>query len=458
MAWQVVIAGGGFGGFYAARALERLLPAQSAHVTLVNEANFLLYTPLLPGAAGATLDPRHVVVPLRSQLRCTDLVIGRVTGAEPSAGTLAVQRIDGEHLELRYDQLIVALGSVSRTLPIPGLAEHATGLKSLSDATALRNQLLSCLDIAESLEDPVRRAEYLGFVFVGAGYAGVEGLAELQDFAVQAIEMYPRCRAQGMRWVLVEARERIMQEVPTSLSEFAEQELRGRGIEVRTQTTLAEVTERGVALAGGESVPARTVVWTAGVKPSPVVSRLGLPLDAEGRLLVDRTMRVAEDPAGGTPPAGPSRAGDEEDPVGAPSATYPPRRAGVWAIGDCAAVPDASRPGKSCPPTAQHAIRQGRLVARNVAATLSGGQTRAFRYKTKGVVAELGRNKAVAITLGIRWRGFPAWLIARTYHLLLMPGFGRRLRLLVDWNVALLFGRDASAPGRLGSPTPLEHD
>ncbi len=434
MAWQVVIAGGGFGGFYAARALERLLPSQSAHVMLVNESNFLLYTPLLPGAAGATLDPRHVVVPLRSQLRRTDLMIGSVTGADPARGVLGVRRIDGENLELGYNHLIVALGSVSRTLPIPGLAEHATGLKSLSDATALRNQLLNCLDIAESIEDPVRRSEYLGFVFVGAGYAGVEGLAELQDFAAQAIELYPRCRAQGMRWVLVEARSRIMQEVPQSLSEFAEAELRGRGIEVRTATTLVAVSERGATLSTGQEIAARTVVWTAGVKPSPVVAQLGLPLDREGRVLADSTMRV-DHPAG---------------------ASAEQQANLVWAIGDCAAVPDAGRPGEVCPPTAQHAIRQGRLVAKNIAATLSGGKPRPFRYRTKGVVAELGRNKAVAITLGVRWSGFPAWLIARTYHLLLMPGLGRRLRLLVDWNVALAFGRDASAPGRLGSPTPLE--
>jgi NADH:ubiquinone reductase (H+-translocating) len=437
MAWQVVIAGGGFGGFYAARALERLLPAQSAHVTLVNDANFMLYTPLLPGAAGATLDPRHVVVALRSQLRHTDLVIGRVSGADPAACTLGVDRIDGEHLELAYDQLIVALGSVSRTLPIPGLAEHAIGLKSLSDATALRNQVLACLDIAESLEDPAARAEYLGFVFVGAGYAGVEGLAELQDFAAQAIELYPRCAAQGMRWILVEAKERIMQEVPPSLSEFAEDELRRRGIEVRTDTTLLELSDRAARLSDGETIPARTSVWTAGVKPSPVVARLGLPLDREGRVLVDREMRVDTRSLA----ASPSRTGAQ-----------------VWAIGDCAAVPDASRADQPCPPTAQHAIRQGRLVARNVAATLGGDRPRPFRYRTKGVVAELGHNQAVAITLGIRWRGLPAWLIARTYHLLLMPGLGRRLRLLVDWNVALLFGRDSSSPGRLGDPTPLAED
>lgn len=444
MTWQVVIAGGGFGGFYTARALERLLPAQSAHVTLVNDANFMLYTPLLPGAAGATLDPRHVVVPLRSELRCTDLVIGQVAGADPASRTLAVQRIDGQHVQLAYDHLVVALGSVSRTLPIPGLAQHAIGLKSLSDATALRNQVLRCLDIAESLDDPALRAEYLGFVFVGAGYAGVEGLAELQDFAVQAIELYPRCRSEGMRWVLVEARDHIMQEVPTSLSEFAERELRGRGIEVRTATTLQQLDERSAVLSDGERIATRTLVWTAGVKPSPAVARLGLPLDGEGRIVVDRTMRVSM----GEPVVG--AAGVDEGST---------RRAGhVWAIGDCAAVPDASRPGQPCPPTAQHAMRQGRVVAANIAASMGAGRVRPFRYRTKGVVAELGSNRAVAITFGIRWRGLPAWVVARTYHLLLMPGLGRRLRLLADWNVALLFGRDASSPGRLGSPTPLEHD
>jgi len=427
MAWEIVIAGGGFGGFYAARALERLLPANSARVTLVNEANFMLYTPLLPGAAGATLDPRHVVVPLRSQLRRTDFVIGAVTGADPAQRTLGVKRIDGEQIDLDYDQLVVALGSVSRTLPIPGLAEHASGLKSLSDATALRNRVLSCMDIAESLEDPAKRAEYLGFVFVGAGYAGVEGLAELQDFAAQAIDLYPRSRAEGMRWVLVEAKDRIMQEVPKGLSEFAARELRARGIEIRTETTIKEITERHATLSDGERIPARTVVWTAGVKPSPAVGRLNLPTDPGGRVIVDRTMRVE---------------GHEH----------------VWAIGDCAAVPDPARKGQPCPPTAQHAVRQGRLVARNVVATLGNGRVRPFRYRTKGVVAELGDTEAVALTLGVRWHGLPAWFIARTYHLLLMPGMGRKLRLLMDWNVALLFGRDTSAPGRLGSPTPLAGD
>ncbi|HEY2632374.1 MAG TPA: NAD(P)/FAD-dependent oxidoreductase [Solirubrobacteraceae bacterium] len=421
---RIVIAGGGFGGFYAARSLERI-SSISVCVTLVNDANFMLYTPLLPGAAGATLDPRHVVMPLRSQLHATDLLIGGVTGLDADRRMLGVRRIDGEWLELPYDHLLVSLGSISRMLPIPGLAEYAIGLKSLSDATALRNQVLTCLDIAESLQDPALRAEYLSFLFVGAGYAGLEGLAELQDFATQAIQLYPRCRAEGMRWVLVEARERIMTEVPLSLSAFAARELLGRGIEIKTNTTLLSLTANRATLSDGETIPARTLVWTAGVQPSPVVSSLGLPLDRSGRIVTDREMRVCGHP-------------------------------GVWAIGDCAAVPDSARPGQPCPPTAQHAIRQARLVAQNIASTLHGGPVRPFRYRTAGVVAELGHNKAVAITLGVRWRGLPAWIIARTYHLLLMPGLGRKLRLLVDWNVALLFGRDPSSPGRLGTPTPLQ--
>ncbi|HXC45108.1 MAG TPA: NAD(P)/FAD-dependent oxidoreductase [Solirubrobacteraceae bacterium] len=421
---RIVIAGGGFGGFYAARALERTPTLGGARVTLVSDANFMLYTPLLPGAAGATLDPRHVVVPLRSQLRRSELLIGSVTGATPETRMLQVRRSDGERIELGYDHLLVALGSVSRALAIPGLAEYAIGLKSLSDATALRNKVLDCLDIAESIEDPALRGEYLGFVFVGAGYAGLEGLAELQDFAAQAIELYPRCAAQGMRWALVEARGRIVPEVPASLSSFAARELRARGIEIHTSTTLASLSEHEAVLSSGERIPARTLVWTAGVQPSPAVASLGLPLDESGRILSDRQLRV-------------------------------PAHSGVWAIGDCAAVPDPARPGHPCPPTAQHAIRQGQLAAANIVAALDDRPPRPFRYRTAGMVAELGHNKAVAITLGLRWRGLTAWLIARTYHLLLMPGFGRKLRLLVDWNVVLLFGRDVSSPGRLGSATPL---
>jgi NADH:ubiquinone reductase (H+-translocating) len=424
---RIVIAGGGFGGFYAARSLQRAGLDRGARVTVVNETNFMLYTPLLPGAAGGTLDPRHVVVPLRSQLKQADLMVGQVTGADPERQRLGVRRKDGAEVELGYDHLVVALGSISRTLPIPGLAEHGIGLKSLGDATGLRNRVLGCLDIAESLESEQARAEYLSFVFVGAGYAGLEGLAELQDFAGQALRNYPHCKAQGMRWLLVEAQDRIMGEAPPSLSAFAAKELEARGIEIATRTTLEAVDARGAVLSNGARVRTRTVVWTAGVRPSPAVASLRMPLDKTGRIPTDRAMRV----------------------LGRP---------GVWAIGDCAAVPDPARRGQACPPSAQHAIRQGKLVAKNIRASLEGHDAKPFHYRTKGVVAELGNNKAVAITLGVRWRGLPAWLIARTYHLMLMPGLGRKLRLLADWNIALLFGRDASSPGVLGTPGPLEAD
>jgi NADH:quinone reductase (non-electrogenic) len=425
MAWNVVIAGGGFGGFYAARTLERTMPPNSTRITLVSDVNFMLYTPLLPGAAAGTLEPRHVVVPLREVLDRTDLRIGTILDADPSRNVLRIAALEGHVEDLRYDQLVVAVGSVSRTLPVPGLAEHGIGFKSLPDAIELRNRLLRTLDAAETLDDPEVRRQWLTYVFVGAGYAGLEGLAELQDFAADAIERYPRCRTQGMRWILVEASDRVMPEITPDLADFAVRELRGRGIEIRTNTTLDELTETTARLSDGEVVPTRTCVWTAGVRPHPVVGRLGLPLNERGRIRVDRTMRVDG-------------------------------HANVWAIGDAAAVPDPAKDFKApCPPTCQHALRQGRRVARNVAATLGTGAVKPFDYKTLGVFVDMGQRQAVASTVGIRWRGTPAWLLARTYHLAMMPGFKRKARLLVDWNVQLLFGRDLSELGQLGHPAAL---
>jgi NADH dehydrogenase len=425
MAWHIVIAGGGYGGLYTARALERKLPPNSARITLVNDTNFFLFTPLLPGAAGGTLEPRHVVVPIREALKRSDLRLGSVVGARPDDNALEVKAFDGHVEDLHYDFLVVALGSVSRTLPIPGLAEHAVGFKTLPEAIALRNHVVRCLEIAETHEDPGEREPYLNFVFVGAGYAGVEGLAELQDFASDIIERYPRCRVQGMRWVLGERQGRIMPEVPPSLSDFAERELRRRGIEVYTDTSLEGVTATSATLSDGQVIATRTVVWTAGVKPHPVVERLGLPL-VRGRIATDRYCQV-------------------------------PGRDNVWAVGDAAAVPDPMKRRKEAsPPTAQHGMRQGKVAAHNVAAALGRGRKRSFNYRTLGVFVDMGRRQAVAQTVGIRWRGTFAWLLARTYHLGLMPGFGRRVRLLVDWNVGLLFGRDAAELGQLGHPPRLE--
>jgi NADH dehydrogenase len=424
MAWNVVILGGGFGGLYAARKLERVLPRHAAKITIVTDVNFMLYTPLLPGAAAGTLEPRHVVVPLREHLRDTDLLLGHVTGADPERREVYVTAAEGDERRIEYDQLIVAVGSISRTLPIPGLREHAIGFKTLSDAIALRNHMLNMLERAESVDDDDARRALLTYVFVGAGYAGLEGLAELQDFAADVVDLYPRSRVTGLRFVLVEARDRVMPEISADLAAFATAELRRRGIEVRTSTTVERISADSVELSDGEVVPCRTVAWTAGVRPHPVVADLGLPLDENSRIVVDRTMRVQG-------------------------------RSDVWAIGDAAAVPDPARPGQPTPPTCQHALRQGRRVAENVTAALGGGKPKPFTYKTLGVFVDMGHQKAVAETVGIKWRGFPAWFIARTYHLIMMPGFKRQLRLMVDWTVDLLFGRDTSELGQLGHPPKL---
>jgi NADH dehydrogenase len=426
MANRILILGGGFGGLYAARALERALPAHSAKVTLINDTNFMLYTPLLPGAGGASLEPRHVVVALRKRLPATEVRCAHVVSADPARREVTIESFDSEQVVLGYDHLVVALGSTSRTLPIPGLAEHALGFKTLAEAIALRNRVLQCLERAEDCEDDAERAAYLTFAFVGAGYAGLEGIAELQDYAQSVLDFYPRARLHGTRWLLVEARDRVMPEVSESLAAFATRELQSRGLEIRTSTTVERLEEHSLTLSDGERVPTRTVAWTAGVKPVPAVARLGLSLDKGGRILTSSELRAD---------------GHEN----------------VWAVGDAAAIPDPARPGQPCPPTAQHAMRQGRLAARNIAAELgAGGKVKPFRYKTMGVFVDLGRHKAVAETLGLHWRGFPAWFISRSYHVLLMPGIARRARLIADWTIGLVFGREAAEVGQIGHPPQLE--
>ncbi|HZH23860.1 MAG TPA: NAD(P)/FAD-dependent oxidoreductase [Solirubrobacteraceae bacterium] len=426
MAHDVLILGGGFGGLTAARRLERKLPPQSAKVTLVNDVNFMLYTPLLPGAAGGTLEPRHVVVPLREQLQRTDLHLGTVLGADPDRRSVRVRSLGGRESELPYDQLIVALGSTSRTLPIPGLAEHALGFKTLPEAIALRNRMVQTLEQAELTHDEAARHALLTYVFVGAGYAGLEGAAEMQDFAADLVQRYPRSRLHGLRFVLVEVKDRVMTEIQPDLAAFASAELRRRGMEIHTSTTIERVGPDSVELSSGEIVPARTVVWTAGVKPHPVVAQLGLPLGEGGRIVADRFCAV-------------------------------PGRPGVWAIGDAASVPDPANKGNPSPPTAQHVLRQAKVAADNAVHALAGEpqRRRAFRYRTLGVFVDMGRHQAVASTLGIKWRGFPAWFLARTYHLALMPGTARRARLVTDWTTGLLFGRDSAELGQLGHPAGL---
>jgi NADH:quinone reductase (non-electrogenic) len=422
MAWNVVIAGGGFGGAAAARELERTMPRQSARLVLVNETNFALYTPFLPEAAAGTLEPRHVVTPLRELLQRTYLRIGRIVGHDPEAKTVLLRAKYGETETLPYDQLLLSLGSVSRVLPIPGLAEHAVGFKSLADAIYLRNHVVETLEEANATDDPGRREEMLTYVFVGGGYAGLEALAELQDFAADAIESYPRARLHGMRWVLVEASDRVLPEIDAELAAYALRELRGRGIDIRLQTTLEEVTADSARLSSGEVLPTKTVVWTAGVAPAPILRELNLPLDERGRVPVDEHLRV--------------RGLDS-----------------VWAIGDCAAAPDPR--GGVCPPTAQHAVRQGPVAARNIAAELGLGTARPFEYRGEAAFVNLGRYKAVGRIGERTFRGFPAWWLARTYHMSQIPGAARKARAVLDWTASLPFRRDISEVGSIGHPKPL---
>jgi NADH dehydrogenase len=422
MAWNVVIAGGGFGGAAAAHELERVMPKQAARLALVNETNFALYTPFLPEAAAGTLEPRHVVTPLREMLKRTYLRIGAIVGHDPEAKTVTLRAKYGETETMPYDQLLLALGSTSRVLPVPGLAQHAVGFKSLADAIFLRNHVVETLEEANATEDPRRREELLTYVFVGGGYAGLEALAELQDFAADAMDSYPRARLHGMRWVLVEASDRVLPEIDRELADYALRELRGRGIDIRLQTTLEEVTADSARLSNGEVLPTRTVVWTAGVKAQPILAELNLPLDERGRVPVDSYLRVQ----------------------GMNS---------VWAIGDCAAAPDPR--GGICPPTAQHAVRQGPVAARNIAAELGIGSPRPFEYRSEASFVNLGRYKAVGRIGDRTFRGFPAWWMARTYHMSQIPGAARKFRAVLDWTAGLPFRRDIAEVGTIGKPKPL---
>ena len=390
--------GGGFAGAYVAR----LLGERGA--TIVSPENFMLFTPLLPEAASGTLEPRHTVVPLRAMCPHAELLLGAATAVDLDARTATIATDAGEQL-VHWSDLVLALGAVPRTVPVPGLAEHGRSFKSLGEAIALRNHVLRELEAADGELDEAALRERLTFVFVGAGYAGVEALAELSDLADDAIRFYPGLRDTPRRWVLVDAAPKILPDIPSRLGDYAARELEKRGVEIHVGTTLASVSEREVVLGDGTRIPARTLVWTAGVRPHPLLREIGLPLDETGRVEVDRFLRVR---------------GHEH----------------VWALGDCARVPN-TRAELPDPPTCQHALRQSRRLAKNIL-----GEPQPYGYRMLGQVATLGRYKGIADVLGIRLRGFPGWFVTRSYHLYQLPLLSRKLRVVVDWTVALLFKRD----------------
>jgi NADH dehydrogenase len=419
---RVVILGAGFAGSYVARYLGKR--RDRVEVTLIDPRNYMLYTPLMAEAASGTVEPRHAVVPVRVMCPHADLILGRATAVDAARRSVSVETIAGGRTEIEYDSLVVALGGISRTVSVPGLGEHAVGFKTLAEAIQLRNRVLQQLELASATTDPAARRRHLTFVFVGGGYAGVEALAELEDLVNDAASRYPNLRGVPRRWVLVEAAGRILAELPPTLARYATRQLELRGIEIRMNTTLTEVDEVGATLSTGERVPAATVVWTAGVRPNPLVAEIGVGADPTGRLEVNGHLRVRG-------------------------------RRDMWSLGDAAAVPNPATPGHLDPPTCQHALRQARRLAANLIASLDGEPERTYRYRMMGQVATLGQHKGVAEVLGLRLHGWPGWWVTRTYHLYQLPLPSRKLRVVSDWTVGLFFRRDVVELGSLGNETRL---
>ncbi|MEQ3550214.1 NAD(P)/FAD-dependent oxidoreductase [Pseudonocardia nematodicida] len=402
---RVLVVGAGFAGLYAARGLERLLPGDTAELTLVSPRNYFLYSPLLPDVTAGIVEPRHIAVPLHQVLRRTRIVIGRVTTVDVAARTLQVDT--GE--TLGWDRLVLTPGSVTRQFDVPGVPERAHGVKTLGEARYLRDHLLGELDRADALppgSDGERR-ERLGVVAVGAGYSSTEVVAQLQRMVDAVSARWERVRPGDVRWTLVDVADSVLPELGPRLGRAALDVLRRRGVDVRLGVTVASADDHAVTLTDGAVVPARTLVWGAGVVANPLVGSLGLPTE-KGRLVVDARLRVP-----GTP--------------------------GVWAAGDAAAVPDltadqgAGGRARVTPPTAQHALRQGCALARNVAASLGVGRSRDYRHHDLGLVADLGGRDALARPLGIPLTGLPAKVVTRGYHLFALPDTASAVRVAGDW-------------------------
>lgn len=422
---RILILGGGYVGMYTALGLQKKLRLNEASVTVVDPQPHMTYQPFLPEAAAGSIDPRSVVVPLRPVLRRCHVVTARVTSIEHARKMVTVEAIDGHIEKIGYDVLVVALGSVARLLPIPGLAEHGISFKTIGEAIFLRNQVLSRMDLAASTLDPQLRKRLLTFTFVGGGFAGIESLAELEDMARHATRYYENIEPEDMRWVLVEAAGRVLPEVRDSLGVWTVEQLEKRGIEIYLSTTAKSFENGHVILSDGTEFDSDTIVWNAGVKANPVLSSSDLPLDQRGRVVCTASMQVEG-------------------------------MAGVWAAGDNAAVPDLSRtkedPNATCAPNAQHAVRQSKLLSRNIMTAIRGGQPKDYYHKNVGSVASLGIRKGVADTYDVKVKGYPAWLMHRAYHVSRMPTLNRKIRIQLDWLVSGLFKREVVSLGQINDP------
>jgi NADH:ubiquinone reductase (H+-translocating) len=423
---RILIAGGGYVGMYTALRLQKKLRselrAKTVEIVVVDPRSYMTYQPFLPEAAAGSLEPRHVVVPLRRVLKGCEVLTGRVESVDHSRRVARLTPKRGEPYDLTYEVIVLASGSIARTLPIPGLAELGIGFKQVEEAIALRNKVLDKMDIATTITDHAARRALLTFVFVGGGYAGIEALAELEDMANYATRYYPELSKGDLRFVLVEATGRILPEVGDKLGEYTVEELRKRRIDVRLNTRLESCVGGHIVLSDGEEFDAETLVWTAGVKANPMNTRTDLPVDDRGRLLCKADLRVE---------------GIE----------------GAWGAGDGSAVPDLTGPpGALCSPSAQHAVRQAKVLGDNIVRVLNGRTTSAYIHKHVGSVASLGLHKGVAQVYGIKLRGFPAWFMHRTYHVSRVPTLNRKIRVVLDWTLALFFKRDVVSLGSLQRP------
>ncbi|MCX4576007.1 NAD(P)/FAD-dependent oxidoreductase [Streptomyces sp. NBC_01571] len=428
---RILIVGGGYVGMYTALRLQRKLKPElkrgEVELVVVSPDPYMTYQPFLPEAAAGSISPRHVVVPLRRVLDRCRIVIGEVRSIDharrtATLSTLATEEGAGTE-QLTYDELVLAPGSISRALPIPGLADFAIGFKTVEEAIGLRNHVIEQMDIASSTRDPAIRDAALTFVFVGGGYAGVEALGELEDMARYTARYYHNIEPADMKWILVEASDRILPEVGEEMGTYTITQLRRRNIDVRLKTRLDSCADRIAVLSDGARFPTRTVVWTAGVKPHPVLAASDLPLNERGRLKC--TPRLSVD---GTPHA--------------------------WAAGDAAAVPDvtAAETGKETAPNAQHAVRQAGVLGDNIAHSLRGEPLETYSHKYVGSVASLGLHKGVAHVYGRKLKGYPAWFMHRVYHLSRVPTFNRKARVLAEWTLAGLFKREIVSLGSLEHP------
>ncbi|NUT33040.1 MAG: NAD(P)/FAD-dependent oxidoreductase [Hamadaea sp.] len=429
---RILVVGAGHVGLYAALRLSRKLSSREAEVIIVDPQPHMTYQPFLPEAAAGNISPRHSVVPIRRELKKCKIVAGEVTKVLHSAKIATVRPYVGPQLELEYDHIIVAPGSVSRTLPIPGLRETGVGFKTIGEAIWLRNHVLDRLDVAASTTDPAVRSRALTFVFVGGGFAGIEALAEMEDMVRDAINRYyPELDPADTRWVLVEAAKRILPEVGPEMGAYTVVQLTKRGIDVRLDTRLESCVDGNVKLSDGDEFPTDTLVWTAGVKPSPMIEATDLPRNQRGAVTCLPTLQVVD--------------GDRIID-------------GAWSAGDCAAVPDVTgTPDVNgqlpyCSPSAQHAVRQARRMADNIAATVKGRPLKPYKHKHVGSVASLGLHKGVAHVYGFKLKGWPAWMMHRTYHMSRIPSLNRKVRVVADWTLALFLRREVVPLGSLHTP------